>query len=86
MVVISCIPYVANKAANHFTFNGLSVIGTFAVGLLLNTYSCTFGGSAFTVMVTGVLVLVPMRDASFWVGSGWKALSSLGLRVRDHVR
>ena len=22
MVVISCIRYVANKAANHFTFNG----------------------------------------------------------------
>ena len=26
-------------------------------------------------MVVGVLVLVPVRDASFWVGSGWKVTS-----------
>lgn len=62
MVVISCISYVANKAANHFIFNRsdvVSAIGAFAVGLLGNIYSRTFGGTAFTVMVTGVLFLVP---------------------------
>lgn len=77
MVVISCISYVANKAANHFIFNRsdvVSAIGAFAVGLLGNIYSRTFGGTAFTVMVTGVLFLVPVRDACFfWVGSVWKA-------------
>ena len=26
-------------------------------------------------MVVGVLVLVHVRDASFWVGSGWKVTS-----------
>ena len=66
MVVISCISYVANKAANHFIFNRsdvVSAIGAFAVGLLGNIYSRTFGGTAFTVMVTGVLFLVPVRAA-----------------------
>ena len=71
MVVISCISYVANKAANHFIFNRsdvVSAIGAFAVGLLGNIYSRTFGGTAFTVMVTGVLFLVPVRDACFLGG------------------
>ncbi|KAH9977943.1 DUF1212-domain-containing protein [Lactifluus volemus] len=62
MVVISCISFAANKAANHFIFNRsdvVSAIGAFAVGLLGNIYSRMFGGTAFTVMVTGVLFLVP---------------------------
>ncbi|KAI0251248.1 hypothetical protein BJV78DRAFT_476210 [Lactifluus subvellereus] len=66
MVVISCISFVANKAANHFIFNRsdvVSAIGAFAVGLLGNVYSRMFGGTAFTVMVTGVLFLVPVRLA-----------------------
>ncbi len=66
MVMISCISYVANKAANHFIFNRsdiVSAIGAFAVGLLGNIYSRTFGGTAFTAMVTGVLFLVPVRAA-----------------------
>jgi len=64
MVVISCISFAANKAANHFIFNRsdiVSAIGAFAVGLLGNIYSRMFGGTAFTVMVTGVLFLVPVR-------------------------
>jgi hypothetical protein len=63
MVVISCISFAANKAANHFIFNRsdvVSAIGAFAVGLLGNVYSRMFGGTAFTVMVTGVLFLVPV--------------------------
>jgi hypothetical protein len=64
MVVISCISFAANKAANHFIFNRsdiVSAIGAFAVGLLGNIYSRMFGGTAFTAMVTGVLFLVPVR-------------------------
>jgi hypothetical protein len=66
MVVISCVSFAANKAANHFIFNRsdvVSAIGAFAVGLLGNVYSRMFGGTAFTVMVTGVLFLVPVRIA-----------------------
>ena len=64
MVIISCVSFAANKAANHFIFNRsdvVSAIGAFAVGLLGNIYSRMFGGTAFTVMVTGVLFLVPVR-------------------------
>ena len=64
MVIISCVSFAANKAANHFIFNRsdvVSAIGAFAVGLLGNVYSRIFGGTAFTVMVTGVLFLVPVR-------------------------
>jgi len=67
MVAISCISFAANKAANHFIFNRsdiVSAIGAFAVGLLGNVYSRMFGGTAFTVMVTGVLFLVPVRVVS----------------------
>ncbi|KAH9966101.1 hypothetical protein BC827DRAFT_1259216 [Russula dissimulans] len=62
MVIISCVSFAANKAANHFIFNRsdvVSAIGAFAVGLLGNIYSRMCGGTAFTVMVTGVLFLVP---------------------------
>ena len=68
MVIISCISYAANKAANHFIFNRsdvVSAIGAFAVGLLGNVYSRMFSGTAFTVMVTGVLFLVPVRVAPY---------------------
>ncbi len=64
MVTISCVSFAANKAANHFIFNRsdvVSAIGAFAVGLLGNVYSRMFSGTAFTVMVTGVLFLVPVR-------------------------
>ncbi len=64
MVIISCVSFAANKAANHFIFNRsdvVSAIGAFAVGLLGNIYSRMFSGTAFTVMVTGVLFLVPVR-------------------------
>jgi len=62
MVLISCISYAANKVANHFIFNRsdvVSAIGAFVVGLLGNIYSRKMRGTAFTVMVTGVLFLVP---------------------------
>lgn len=89
MAVIPCISFVADEAASHFIFNQsdvVSAIGTFAVGLIGNIYSHMFGETAFTVIVT---VLVSVRDASFWAGSGWK-LTSLSqvwftsLQMHDH--
>jgi hypothetical protein len=63
MVVISCCSYATNKVANHYIFNRsdvVSAIGAFTVGLLGNVYSRKMGGTAFTSMVTGVLLLVPV--------------------------
>ncbi|KAF9816966.1 hypothetical protein IEO21_03731 [Rhodonia placenta] len=62
MVFISCVGYAANKIASMFIFNHsdiVSAIGAFAIGLLGNIYSRMLGGTAFTVMVPGVLFLVP---------------------------
>jgi hypothetical protein len=87
MVVISCISFAANKAANHFIFNRsdvVSAIGAFAVGLLGNIYSRMFGGTAFTVMVTGVLFLVPVRvffTLSCEIGSPLGPLTFLNIQV-----
>lgn len=66
MVLISCVSYAANKIANHYILNRsdiVSSIGAFAVGVLGNFYSRKMGGTAFTVMVTGVLFLVPVRSS-----------------------
>lgn len=63
MVVISCCSYASNKIANHYIFNRsdvVSAIGAFTVGLLGNAYSRKMGGTAFTSMVTGVLLMVPV--------------------------
>ncbi|KAG8931143.1 hypothetical protein FRC02_003167, partial [Tulasnella sp. 418] len=63
MVIISCVSFAANKAANHFIFNRsdvVSAIGAFVIGILGNLYSrVTSTGTSFTSMVTGVLFLVP---------------------------
>jgi len=82
MVVISCVSFAANKAANHFIFNRsdvVSAIGAFAVGLLGNIYSRMFGGTAFTVMVTGVLFLVPSGLSQ--AGGGAIAASGNGIDI-----
>jgi hypothetical protein len=65
MVLISCVSFAANKVADHFIFNRsdvVSAIGAFSVGLLGNIYSRKMRGTAFTVMVTGVLFLVPVSE------------------------
>jgi hypothetical protein len=64
MVGISCVSYAANKTAKAYILNRsevVSAIGAFVVGALGNVYSRRFQGTAFTVMVTGVLFLVPVR-------------------------
>lgn len=63
MIIISCASYTTNKVANHFIPNRsdfVSFIGAFSVGILGNIYSRRMNGTAFTVMVTGVLFLVPV--------------------------
>jgi uncharacterized membrane protein YjjB (DUF3815 family) len=71
-VLISCIGYLANMAANHYIFNRsdvVSAIGAFVIGILGNIYSRVFGGTAFTSMVTGVLFLVPVSFLPSAIGS-----------------
>lgn len=68
MVVISCVSYTTNKVANKLILGRsdfVSFTGAFAVGLLGNFYSRKMGGTAFTVMVTGVLFLVPVSHLSY---------------------
>lgn len=70
MVFISCVSFAANKVADHFIFNRsdvVSAIGAFSVGLLGNIYSRKMRGTAFTVMVTGVLFLVPVSRKSITI-------------------
>ena len=65
MIAISCISYTTNKIATRFIPNRsdfVSFIGAFSVGILGNLYSRRMNGTAFTVMVTGVLFLVPVSS------------------------
>ncbi|KAH9832935.1 DUF1212-domain-containing protein [Rhodofomes roseus] len=62
MIVIAICSYISNKVASHLIFGHSDIVasvGAFAVGMLGNIYSRIFGGTAFTVMVPGVLFLVP---------------------------
>ena len=63
MVIIAICSYISNKVASHFIFGHSDIVasvGAFTVGILGNAYSRMFGGTAFTVMVPGVLFLVPV--------------------------
>ncbi|KAI0090203.1 hypothetical protein BDY19DRAFT_887675 [Irpex rosettiformis] len=93
MVFISCVSFTANKVADHFIFNRsdvVSAIGAFCIGLLGNIYSRKMGGTAFTVMVTGVLFLVPSglseaggitaQDSAVQVGSAMVSVT-IGITV-----
>ena len=64
MIGISCISYVVTALANrkmglagHPDYTAL--LGSFVVSLLGNLYSRKFGGTAFTVMLTGIWLLIP---------------------------
>ncbi|KAF9785823.1 hypothetical protein BJ322DRAFT_743777 [Thelephora terrestris] len=82
MVVISCISYAANKLATRYIFEDsevVSVVGAFVTGILGNLYALKFGGSAFTMMVTGVLFLVPSGLSAASSNEGMTAGSSIAL-------
>src|SRR5438309_257547 len=67
MVLFSCCAFTANHAAS-LVLPGrtdiVSVAGAFVIGLLGNLYSHVVGGTAFTSMVTGILLLVLVRPRS----------------------
>jgi uncharacterized membrane protein YjjB (DUF3815 family) len=82
MVIISCISYTANKLATRYIFENsevVSVVGAFATGILGNLYALKFGGSAFTMMVTGVLFLVPSGLSAASSNEGMTTGSSIAL-------
>lgn len=62
-VVILCIAYTLNKVANmliHNCSDFVSFSGAFMVGILGALWSRKMQGTTFTVMVVGVLFLVPV--------------------------
>lgn len=64
MVVFSCAAYAANRGANRVFSDRpemVSAVGSVVIGVCGNIWSRLGGGTAFTVMVTGVLFLVPVR-------------------------
>lgn len=65
MVSIACIAFWITRLCNltlglsmHPDY--VSLIGSWIVGILGNGYSRRFGGTAFTAMLTGILLLVPV--------------------------
>ncbi|VDC07298.1 unnamed protein product [Peniophora sp. CBMAI 1063] len=62
-IFITICAYTVNKAANRFLVGQTAVlpslIGAFTVGFIGNLYSRIFHASAFTAMVSGVMMLVP---------------------------
>lgn len=65
MVTIACISFWITRLcnitlglSNHPDY--VSLVGSFLVGTLGNGYSRRFGGTAFTAMLTGILLLVPV--------------------------
>jgi len=64
MVSVACISFWISRLCNALLGlqnhpDYVSLIGSWLVGILGNGYSRRFGGTAFTVMLTGVLLLVP---------------------------
>ncbi|THH03748.1 hypothetical protein EW145_g6037 [Phellinidium pouzarii] len=64
MVTIACISFWITRVcnltlglSNHPDY--VSLIGSWLLGILGNGYSRRFGGTAFTAMLTGILLLVP---------------------------
>ena len=64
MVILSCLAYGANRLANALfgtRSNSLtSTFGAFVLSLGGNILARAGGATAFTIMVTGVLFLVPV--------------------------
>ncbi|KDQ08275.1 hypothetical protein BOTBODRAFT_139159 [Botryobasidium botryosum FD-172 SS1] len=62
MVLIGCVSYATNTLANKFIVGRndiVSAIGAFVVGVFGGVYGRKVGSTPFTVMVPGVLLLVP---------------------------
>ena len=66
MIIISCISNAVTKVGNHkFGLSGHpdygALVGSFIVSMLGNLWSRKFGGTAFTVMLTGIWLMIPVR-------------------------
>lgn len=64
MILISCCSFAVTRLANvKMGFSGhpdyTALLGSFVVSLLGNMYSRRFGGTAFTIMLTGIWLLIP---------------------------
>ncbi|KAL5487451.1 PRM10_3 [Sanghuangporus weigelae] len=64
MILISCASTAVTKVANrHMALSGhpdyTALLGSFVVSLLGNLYSRKMGGTAFTIMLTGIWLLIP---------------------------
>jgi hypothetical protein len=65
MILISCISNAVTRVVNRrFGLSGhpdyAALVGSFIVSLLGNMWSRKFGGTAFTVMLTGIWLLIPV--------------------------
>ena len=65
MILIACVSFWTSHYLN--TSLGLkdhpdyvALIGSWIIGILGNSYSRLFGGTAYTVMLSGILLLVPV--------------------------
>ena len=68
-IFISCASQAVTRVASAYLgLNGhpdyISLIGSFVVSLLGNLYAIAFSGTAFSVMLTGIWLLVPTGLAS----------------------
>ena len=65
MIAISCISNAVTQLGNRkFGLSGhpdyAALLGSFIVSLLGDLWSRKFGGTAFTVMLTGIWLLIPV--------------------------
>lgn len=68
MVTIACSSFWVTRVSDmYFGLGGMpdyvSLIGSFFVGVLGNIYARRFGGMPFTVMLTGIMLLIPVSKA-----------------------
>lgn len=62
MCIIACIAYTVNTVVGlYIPYSSIvAIISAFVVGVIGNTYSRIMGDTAFTIMVTAVLFLLPV--------------------------
>ena len=99
MIGIACVSFALTRIANvklglanHPDY--VAFIGSFVIGILGNMYSRKWGGTAFNVMLTAVLLLVPDGLAAaggladnYKAGSGqdeYTQVSQLALKSKSH--
>lgn len=69
MVIICCVAFIGSRAAGIFLHldghpDYISALGALLVGLMGNLYARVCKGNAFTVMILGIMILVPVSAYS----------------------